>query len=97
LDARYKNVIIEHGIKSYLNQGMRGTVSLWTLRSKLYAILKMVSDSDTHLSKLDGVLEGFAIETSNDFKSKAFNDQSSQTETTVGSNSSVVVLRDGDD
>ena len=55
-------------------QDMRETVRLWTLRSKFYAIREIVSDSDIYLSKLDGALEGFAIETSNDFKSKIFND-----------------------
>ena len=55
----------------------------------------MVSDSDIHLSKLDDVLEEYAIETSNDFKSKTFNYQSSQTETNVSSYSLVVTLRDG--
>ena len=44
----------------------------------------MVSDSDIHLFKLDGVLEEFVIETSNNFKSKTLNDKSSQAETYVG-------------
>ena len=56
----------------------------------------MVSDSDIHLSKLNNVLEGFAIETSNGFKSKILNDQSSQTKTNIGYSASVVVLRDGE-
>ena len=56
----------------------------------------MVSDSDIHLFKLDCVLKGFATETSKDFKSKTLNDQSSQSETNVGSSASVVVLRDGE-
>ena len=47
----------------------------WTLRSKFNAILELVSDSDIHLSKLDSMLKGFAIGTSNDFKSKTFNGQ----------------------
>ena len=62
---------------------MRGTARLWTLRSIFYATLKMMSDSDIHLSKLDDVLKRFAIETSNDFKNKTLNDQSSQTKTNV--------------
>ena len=57
----------------------------------------MVSNSDVHLFKLDGMLERFAIEISNDFKSKTLNDQSSQTETNVDFNSSVMVLRDGEE
>jgi len=81
LDACYKNVVTEHGLKSFPNQGTRGTAILWTLRSKFNAILEIVSDSDIHLSKLDGVLKKFAVETSNDFKSKTLNDQSSQIET----------------
>ena len=56
----------------------------------------MSSDLDIHLFKLDGVLEGFAIETSSNFKSKTLNDQSSQTETNVGSSASVVVLRESE-
>ena len=57
----------------------------------------MVSDSDIHLLKLDATLERFAAETSNECKSRAVNDQSSQSETNIGSSRSVVVLRDGDD
>jgi len=57
----------------------------------------MISDSDIHLSKLDGVLERFAIETNNDFKFKTENDQSSQSETNFGSSALVVVLRDGEE
>jgi len=57
----------------------------------------MVFNSDIHIFKLDSVLEGFAIETSNDFKSKIFNDQWSQIETNVGSSSSAVVLRDSEE
>ena len=49
----------------------------------------MVSDSDSHLFKLDGVLKGFARETSNDFKSKTLNTQSSQTETNNGSSGGI--------
>jgi len=56
LDARYKNVAIENGIKPFSNQGTRGTARLWTLRSKFNAILEIVSDSDIHISKLDVVL-----------------------------------------
>ena len=55
----------------------------------------MVSDSDIHISNLDAVLERFAVDT-NEYKSRIVNDQSSQSETNVGSNGSVVVLRDGD-
>ena len=66
LDARYKIVGIEHGMKSCPNQGMRGTTRSWILQFNFNAILEMISDLDIHLSKLDGVLEGFAIETSND-------------------------------
>ena len=61
------------------------------------AILEMVSASDIHLSKLDGVLERFVVKTSNDFKFKTLNDQSSQTETNVGSTSLIVVLRNGEE
>ena len=57
----------------------------------------MVTDSDIHLSKLDSVLERFAIETSNDFKFKTLNDQSSQTETNIASKASVVILKDGEE
>ena len=53
------------------------------LRTKFNTILKMVSDSDIHLSKLDAVLERFIAETSNEFKSRTINDQSSQSETNV--------------
>ena len=58
------------------NTYLRGIIRLWSLRSKFNAILEMVSDSDIHLSKLDGVLEGFAIETKKDFKFKTVNVQS---------------------
>ena len=57
----------------------------------------MISDSDIHLSNLDGVLEGFTIETSMDFKSKILNNLSSQSEINVGSNASVGVLRNGEE
>ena len=95
LDARHKNVAIEYGIRHFLNQGTRGTARLWIMRTKFNAILEMVSDSDIHLSKLDAVLERFVIETSNDFKFRTLNDQSSQSETNVGSIESFVILRDG--
>ena len=43
------------------------------------------------------MLERFALETSNDFKFKTLNDQSLQTKTNVGSSSSVVALRGGEE
>ena len=60
--------------------------------TKFNAILEMVSDSDIYLSKLDAVLERFAVETSNEFKFRTVNDQSSQSEINVGSSGSVVIL-----
>ena len=97
LDARYKNVAIEHEIKPFPNQSTQGTAILWTLRIKFNAILEMVSDSDIYLSKLDAILERFAAETSNDFKSRTLNDQLTKSETNVGSSGSVVELRDGEE
>ena len=44
LDARYKNVAIENGIRPFPNQGNRGTARLWTLRSKFNVILEMIAD-----------------------------------------------------
>ena len=95
--VHYKNVGIEHGMKSCPNQGMRETVRLWTLRSKFNAILEMVSDSDIYLFKLDDVLEGFAIETNKNFKFRTLDDQSSQIGTNIGSSTSVVLLGDGEE
>ena len=57
----------------------------------------MVADSDIHLSKLDAILESFAAETSNEYKSKSVNYKSSQLETNIGSSGSVVVLRYGEE
>jgi len=54
----------------------------------------MVADSDIHLSKWDAILERFAAETSNEYKSRSVNYQSSQSETNIGSGGSVVILRD---
>jgi len=76
---------------------MRGTARLWTLRSKFYTIIETVSDSDIHLFKLDGLLEIFALEISNEFKSKTLNDQSSQSKSNVGSTFSVVIFRDDEE
>ena len=56
-----------------------------------------MADSVIYLSKLDTVLKRFNAETSNDLKSKTLNDQSSQSKTNVGSTSSVVILRDGEE
>ena len=56
----------------------------------------MMSDLDIHLSKLDAVLERFATETSNKYKSRIVNDQS-QSEANISSSGSVVVLRDGEE
>ena len=56
-----------------------------------------MSDLDIHLSKLDAVLERFAAEISNDFKSKTLHDQSSQSETNIGSSRFVVILQDGEE
>ena len=92
MDVHYKNIAIEHGIRPFPNQVTRGTASLWILRSKFNAILEMVSDSDIYLLNLDAVLERFAVETSNKYKFRTVNDQSSQSETNVGSNGSVVIL-----
>jgi len=50
-----------------------------------------------HLSKLDGVLEGFAIETKKDFKFKTLNIQSPQSESNIVPSDSVVVSRDGEE
>ena len=57
----------------------------------------MMSDSNIHRLKLVAVLERFATKISNDFKSRTLNDQSTQSETNVGSSGSVVVLRDGEE
>ena len=56
----------------------------------------MILDSDIYLFKLDGMLEGFTIETK-DFKFKTVNVQSSQSESNVGSSATVVVLRDDEE
>ena len=63
----------------------------------MFLILKMVSDSDIHLSKLDAVLKRFAAKTSNECKFRTINDQSSQSEININSSGSVVVLRDGEE
>ena len=97
LDARYKNVAIENGIRPFPNQGTRGMARLWTLHSKFNAIPEMVADSDIHLSKLDAVLERFAAETSNKYKSRSVYSQLSQSKTNIGSSVSVVILRYGED
>jgi len=97
LDARYKNVAIENGIRPFPIQGTRGTARLWILHSKFNAILEMVADSDIHLSKLDVVLERFAEDTSNEYKVRSVNYQSSQSKTNIGSSESVVVLRDSEE
>ena len=97
LDARYKNVAIENGIRPFPSQCTPGTARLWTLRSKFNAILEMVADSDIHLSKLDAVLERFAEETTSEYKAMSVNYQSSQSKTTIGSSGSVVILRDGEE
>ena len=94
--ARYKNIAIENGIRPFSIQGTRGTARLWTLCSKFNAILEMVADSDLHLSKLDAVLKRFADETSNEYKVRSVNYQSSQSKTNIGSSESVVVLRGGE-
>ena len=83
LDACYKNVAIENDIRPFSNQGTWGMARLWTLRSKFNAILNKYV-SDIHLSKLDVVLERFAVETSNECKFRTVNDQSSQSETNIG-------------
>ena len=92
MDARCKNIAIKNGIRSFPIQGTRGTARLWTLRSKFIVILEMVADSDIHLSKLDAILERFAVETSNEYKSRSVNYQSSQSETNISFSGSVVVL-----
>ena len=97
MDARYKIIAIENGIRPFLNEGTRGTARLWIMRSKFNAILEMVSDSDIYLLKLDAKLERFAAETGNECKSRTINDQSSQSETNICSSRSVVVLRDGEE
>ena len=97
LDTRYQNVAIENSIRPFPIQGTRGTARLWTLRSKFNAILEMVADSDLHLSKLDAVLERFAEETSNEYKIRSVNYQSSQSKTSIGSSGSVVILRDSEE
>ena len=70
---------------------------MWTLRSKFNAIIEMMIDSDLHLSKLDVVLERFTEETSNEYKDREVNYQSSQSKTNIGSSGSVVILRDGEE
>ena len=40
-------------------------------------------------------MEGFAVETSNEYKFRTVNDQSSQFEINVSSSESVAILRDG--
>ena len=97
MDACYKNVAIENGIRPFSIQGTRGTARLWILRSKFNAILEMVVASDIHLSKLDAVLDRFAEETSNEYKATSVNYQISQFKTNIGSSGSVVVLRDGEE
>ena len=97
MDARYKIVTIENGIRPFPSQGTPGTARLWTLRSKFNAILEMAADSDIHLSKSDAVLERFAEETSNEYKATSGHYQSSQSKTNIGSSRSVVVLRDGEE
>ena len=42
VDARKKNVAIEHEIRPFSNQGTRGIGRLWTLRTKFNAILEIV-------------------------------------------------------
>ena len=99
LDARYKNIIFENAMNMCQNQdntNLRKIIILWSLLSKFNEILEMVSDSDIHLSKMDGMLEGFTIETK-DFKSKIVNVQSSQSESNVGSNVLVMILREGEE
>jgi len=57
----------------------------------------MVSDSGIHLSKLDALLERFVTESSNEWKFRTVNDQSSQSETNVGSSGWVMILRDDEE
>jgi len=57
----------------------------------------MVADSDINLSKLDVILEGFAAETSNEYKYRTVNYQSSQSEINIDSSGSVMILRDGEE
>jgi len=56
----------------------------------------MVVDSDIHLSKFDAVLKRFAEETSNEYKIRSINYQSSQFKTNIGFSGSVVDLRDSE-
>ena len=97
LNARYKNVAIENGIRPFPNQGTRGAARLWTLCSKFNAIVEIVADSDIHISKLDAFLKRFATEISNEYKSRSVYSQTSQFETNIGSSRSVVVLRYGEE
>ena len=94
LDARYKNIAIENDIRPFPIKAREGLLDCGHCDPNL---IQMVSDSDSHLLKLDAVLEKFAAEISNECKSKAVNDQSSQSETNIGSSGSVVVLRDGEE
>ena len=97
MHARYKNVVIENGMKSCPNQCMQELQDCGHFDPNFMQFSKWCLIRISIFSKLDGVLEGFAIETSNDFKSKTFNDQLSQTETNIGSSSLVVVLRDDEE
>ena len=60
------NIGFENAVNMYQNQGntdLSEIIRLWSLQFKYNAILEMLSDSDIHFFKLDGLLEGFTIKT----------------------------------
>ena len=100
MDARYRNIVFENAMNMCQNQDntdLRKIIILWSLLSKFNEILEMVSDSDIHLSKMDGMLEGFTIETEKKVRTKTVHIKSLQSENNVRSSASVMVLRYGEE